>query len=130
MLLFFASLPPLYAPNAFAVVILPEPIENPFMKLWMPVKMVESANNPLALNIDEGAYGCSQITLVKLIDFNKATGKNYTQQDCFREDISLEIFLWHCQSYSNFEQAARRWNGSGKATIEYWRKVSIYLADV
>jgi len=96
---------------------------NPFIPLSYAVRYVETGINPDTINRIEQAYGPRQIRQAKLNDFNKATGKNYTLNDCLREEVSHEVFLWHCSSYSYLEIAARRWNGSGPMTDIYWSKV-------
>jgi hypothetical protein len=113
----------LFAPAERVFYIEKPDIINPFIPLWEAVKMVETTNNPDTVNYDEQAYGCGQIRQGKLTDFNNATGKNYTLDDCLKESMSREIFMWHCTAYYDIETAAMRWNGSGEMTIEYWKKV-------
>jgi hypothetical protein len=113
----------LFAPaERIVYVIIPEAI-NPFIPLWDAVKMVETGNNADTINYLEQAYGSGQIRWSKLKDFNDATGRNYTLEDCLREPVSREIFLWHCSAYYDIETAAMKWNGSGPMTVEYWKKV-------
>ncbi len=113
----------LFAPAERVVyVIIPEAI-NPFIPLWEAVKIVETGNNADTINYLELAYGPGQIRWRKLKDFNDATGKNYTLNDCLREPVSREIFMWHCSAYYDIETAAMRWNGSGPMTVEYWKKI-------
>jgi hypothetical protein len=97
-------------------------IMDPFLVLWDHVKYVETRDSAM-INHKEKAYGKGQITPVKLREFNKENGKHYTLRDCMNEQISYEIFSWHCEKYNTFEYAAKRWNGSGPAVIVYWNKV-------
>ena len=113
----------LFAPSERCIYIEVPTKINPFIPLWVAVKLVETGNNADTINYDEQAYGCGQIRQGKLTDFNNATGKKYSLMDCLDESVSREIFLWHCSAYYDIETAAMRWNGSGPMTIEYWRKV-------
>jgi hypothetical protein len=89
--------------------------------------MVETANTPHLVNIKEGAYGISQIRQIKLNEYNRITGSKITLHDCFNEEISRQIFYWHCSRYNNIETAVKRWNGSGPKTEIYWTKIKRYL---
>jgi hypothetical protein len=118
----------LYAPAEKMIYITMDEGINPFAPLWEAVKFVETGVNPDTINIVEQAYGPGQIRQVKLDDFNEAQGKEtYTLTDCMNETVAREIFMWHCSAYSDLETAARRWNGSGPMTEEYWRKVERQL---
>ena len=45
-------------------------------------------------------------------------------KDCYRLRISKEIFLYYARILGpDYEIIAKRWNGSGEMTIEYWEKV-------
>ena len=89
--------------------------------------MVESLNREDAINHAERAYGIAQIRQVKLNEYYRATGIRYTLKQCLNEDVSREIFYWHCDKWGSPELAAKRWNGSGPMTIAYWNKVKRYL---
>jgi len=95
--------------------------------LWGAVKTVESANDNDTINYTEGAYGCGQIRQIKLTDFNNHTGLKLRLKDCLEEDVSRNIFAWHCSLYSDIELAAKRWNGSGPKTEIYWDKIKKHL---
>ena len=71
------------------------------------------------------AYGISQIRQGKLDDFNRETGKHYTLEDCLDPDVSKEIYMHFAVKYGPYqiEKLARRWNGSGPMTDEYWKKI-------
>jgi hypothetical protein len=69
---------------------------------------VESRWNPNAIGTAMD-YGLFQITPVRLADYNKRTGSNYTMQDMFNPVISRFIFDYYSKGLP-FEIAARRWN--------------------
>lgn len=103
---------------------------NPYTKIWNVVCYVESKNNPFAVNSNDpngGSFGIAQIGRLKIAEFNKANGTNYTPMDCFNVDLSKRVFIWHCMNYHNIEAAVKAWNGSGKATLEYWQKICVLL---
>lgn len=116
-----------YAPFAEQNVLYIEQPEciKPFEDLWKAVCMVESTNNPLAINQEEQAYGIAQIRQCRIDHFNQLTGKKYTLQDCFNPVIAKEVFLRFAKP--NLERTAKRWNGSGPMTEIYWNKVKKYL---
>lgn len=111
------------------VLVIPEaqPI-NIYERLMMAVLLVESSGDTLAFNAFEEAYGPFQIRPIRLKDYNIRTGKNYVMQDCFKVDVSTEIFLYYARNLGpDYERIAKRWNGSGVKTIEYWEKVKANL---
>jgi hypothetical protein len=105
-----------------------EPIDA-YERLINAVVMVESAGDTLAINELEEAFGAFQIRPVRLLDYYQRTGKKYTIQDCFNFDISKEIFLYYAMKigYPDYQSIARKWNGSGRMTRDYWEKVKLYL---
>jgi hypothetical protein len=98
-------------------------------KLIRAVIEVESRGDSLAFNPVEQAYGIMQIRPIRLLDYNQRTGKNYKMKDCFRPEISKEIFLYYAKAigYPDYERISRSWNGSGVKTLEYWDKVKANL---
>jgi len=104
---------------------------NPYETLYRAIAVVESNNNPAAVNFEKNGYsvGILQIRQGMVTDFNRATGKNYHLYDCFQEQVSAEIFYWHCSKFriDDIESMSRSWNGRGPATNKYWSKVSKYL---
>lgn len=102
---------------------------KPYEALSYAVAMVETKNNPNAYNALENAVGLRQIRQCKLDDFNQATGKRYKLTDMYDPIKSNEVFIWHCLQFhpSDLEMMARRWNGSGELTKQYWVKVKSYL---
>ena len=102
-----------------------EPI-NIYEILADAVYAVESSRNPLAYNPEEDAVGGLQIRPIRLKDYNKRTGKNYTHEQMYDYEIAKSIFIYYAQGKS-LETAARRWSGSGPMTDNYWRKVKKHL---
>jgi hypothetical protein len=105
-----------------------DPIE-PYLSLFNAVCMIESSGRPMAFNKDEQAYGITQIREIRLKDYNKRTGKNYTLTDCYDKEISKSIFIFYATKYEiyDLEHAARKWNGSGNQTKIYWQKVKKHI---
>jgi hypothetical protein len=118
----------LYAPEISneSVYILKDEAIQPFEKLWKAICIVESSNNPSAINEKEQAYGIAQIRQCRIDHFNKLTGKNYDLQDCLNSRIAKEIFMRFATKL-DLEMTARNWNGRGKMTLIYWEKVKKYL---
>jgi hypothetical protein len=105
-----------------------EPI-NAYDKLLKAIVQVESSGDTLAYNKIEGAVGAFQIRYIRLLDYNRRTGKNIKHSECYSYQVSEEIFLYYAkkQDYHNYELIARNWNGSGKTTLDYWKKVKVLL---
>jgi len=127
MLLFcqVLSAPPGYQ---VPVILQTEPLNN-LEAIWQAVMFIESSNNPYAVNYEFGGFsiGVGQIRKIRVDDFNKRTSKKYMHDDCFRVDISTEIFMYYAKIIKNEELIVRRWNGSGPLTEIYWNKVKKYL---
>jgi len=111
-----------------AYILVPEPV-NIYEKLIRAIVMVESLGNEMAVNLSEEAYGAFQIRPIRLLDYNRRTGKNYKTVDCFSFEISKKIFLYYAENmgYRDYQSIARNWNGSGKMTLDYWAKIKKYL---
>ncbi len=105
-----------------------EPI-NVYDKLLKAIVQVESSGDTLAYNKIEGAVGAFQIRYIRLLDYNRRTGKNYKHSDCYNFKVSQEIFLYYAkkQDFHNYELIARNWNGSGITTLDYWKRVKVLL---
>lgn len=114
-----------YSPQHKTLTIAIEPPIRPFKALLEATGYVESSNDPNALNTQEMAYGKYQIRKIRIVDYNRRTGKRYTLKDCYNEEISKEIYLFYAMQFhpSDLEQIARKWNGSGPMTREYWGKI-------
>jgi len=52
-------------------------------KIIQAVVRVESRGNTLAYNLEEEATGAFQIRPIRLLDYNRKTGKNYKLEDCY-----------------------------------------------
>lgn len=113
---------------AVAVIFVSEPYQA-YEKLIFAVVMVESSGDTMAFNGIEEAYGAFQIRPIRLLDYCRRTGKNYKSADCFNYQISKEIFLYYAVKNGNpdYQSIARKWNGSGNMTLDYWKKVKNYL---
>jgi hypothetical protein len=117
------------APSVQSLVIFDlAPIE-PYKQLAFAVGMVETKGDTLAYNPLEGAVGFFQIRPIRLIDYNKRTGSSYSRNDLFNYETSEKIFLYFADQIGpyNLEQIAKRWNGSGHLTSNYWNRIKQYL---
>lgn len=103
----------------------PESI-NQYNRLFKAICRVESSGNILAYNSEENACGVAQIRSVRILHYNRLTGKDYSLEDCYSPEVSKEVFLFFAQG-KTFEKAAKDWNGHGVKTIAYWNKVKKYL---
>lgn len=56
--------------------------------------MIESSNNPRAINRDEGSYGLFQISPIALRDFNERVGVRHTVKDLLVETTNAHIAIW------------------------------------
>jgi hypothetical protein len=103
--------------------------DNGFEPLVKAVLQVECDGDHTQFNLKEEATGPLQIRAIRLRDYNNRTGNNYKLYECFDYELSRQIFLFYANriGYPEFEKIAKRWNGSGKLTINYWQKVKRYL---
>jgi len=104
------------------------PVE-PYKKIAFAIGMVETKGDTLAYNPEEEAVGYFQIRPIRLLDYNNRTGNNYTKQDLFNFETSERIFLYFADLIGpyNLEQIARKWNGSGHQTVNYWDRIKRLL---
>ena len=104
------------------------PIE-PYKQLAFAVGIIETKGDTMAYNSLEEAAGIFQIRPIRLRDYNKRTGSDYTTKDLFNYEISEKIFLYYADQVGpyNLEQIARKWNGSGHLTTNYWYRIKRYL---
>lgn len=118
-----------FAPgNNAGVIFISQPYE-PFRKLISAIGMVETKFDTLAYNSEEEAVGYFQIRPIRVQDYNERTGNNLKPVDMYCYEISEKVFLYYASEIGpyNFEKIAKSWNGSGKKTIQYWKKVKNYL---
>ncbi len=114
-----------FAPVNTGLVIFNMSPVDPFRKLIHAIGMVETKQDTLAYNPFEEAVGYFQIRPIRLEDYNARTGSHYKMQDLFNYNISEKIFLYYASEIGpyDFEQIAKKWNGSGKMTLDYWENV-------
>ena len=119
----------LFAPEAGLLPVLdPDPV-NPYQELWEATCFVESTCNPDTINAYEQAYGIAQIRQIRIDDYNNRTGSHYSLYDCLDSTTARKIYMYYASKYGpmDLETIARRWNGSGPMTEEYWEKIKINL---
>jgi hypothetical protein len=128
-LIFFIISLNVLAPEAGVLTLFVKDPIDPYERLVNAIIRVESKGDTLAYNPIEEAAGAFQIRPIRLRDYNNRTGNKYTHNDCFKLKVSKEIFLYYANKigYPNYEMIARDWNGSGRTTIDYWKKVRTYL---
>lgn len=98
------------------------------------VRIVESGLNDFAVGAAQDV-GPLQITPIRIADYNQRTGKNYSHSDCFKWEVSREVFMYYANLIgyipTNFEEVCRRWNRSSAWQDEkgqaYWERVSKHL---
>ena len=117
------------APNIRVAYICSAKPVDAYARLISAIIQVESAGDTLAYNLSEEAVGAFQIRPIRLLDYFQTTSNNYKIHDCFNFEISKEIFLYYARQagYPDYETIARNWNGSGNATLDYWKKVKSNL---
>jgi hypothetical protein len=118
-----------FAPNSKSILIFKNPPILPFSNLMHAVGMVETSHDTLAYNPIEEAVGFLQIRPIRVEDYNKRTGSNYSMNDVYNYKVSEKIFLYYASLIGpyNFERIARNWNGSGAKTTQYWEQVKKHL---
>jgi hypothetical protein len=94
--------------------------------------MIESSNNPKAINRDEGSYGLFQISPIALRDFNQQVGVKHTVKDLMREETNAHIAIWmlevripqYIEAYKLPDTLLVRiaiWNWGISKTIDWYR---------
>jgi hypothetical protein len=126
LLLFLSFAFNAFAPGTGSLIIFDVPPAEPFIDLMNAIATVETNNDTLAYNPLEEAAGCFQIRPIRVEDYNRRTGSNYTKDDLFSYNISRKIFLYYASQIGpyNLKKIASDWNGSGPQTLEYWDRVS------
>lgn len=117
------------APSVKSLIIIEQTPIEPYKQLAFAVGMVETKCDTLAYNPLEEAVGVFQIRPIKLVEYNKRTGSNYSREDLFNYKTSEKIFLYFADQIGpyNLELIAKKWNGSGHMTINYWGRIKQYL---
>lgn len=116
----------LTAPSYPVVVIIAAKVINYYTPLIHAIGMVEGKCDTLAYNPLEEATGYFQIRPIRLNDYNKRAGKDYTLDQMYNYEIAKEIFLYYTNGRS-YELVAKSWNGSGPMTLKYWKLVKAKL---
>jgi hypothetical protein len=106
-------------------------------KLIKAVQLVESNNNPLAVNVKEQATGSLQIRPIRLKDYNRKTGSNYKLEQMHQDSIAVKVFLYYAEKIGveNHEMICRKWNGGSKnydckMAEKYWNKVQTKFKEI
>jgi hypothetical protein len=116
------------APGFRAFYLLKGETIQPYEKLIKAITFVESANGKYTYNKTEKAVGWFQIRQIRVDDYNRKTGKNYKLEDFYDYELSKKCFLYFANDRS-FEVVVKSWNGRGRQTEEYWKKVKKYLVN-
>lgn len=118
-----------FAPSNRSLVIILTAPDEPFKNLISAIGMVETKFDTLSYNPVEKAVGYFQIRPIRVLDYNKRTGNSYSMKDMFDYKISEKVFLYYASQIGpyNLERIAKKWNGSGKVTFEYWNQVKKFL---
>ena len=118
-----------FAPSNGSLVVILTPPDEPFKRLIYAIGMVETKFDTLSYNPVEKAVGYFQIRPIRVLDYNQRTGSSYSTKDMFDYNISEKVFLYYASQIGpyNFERIAKKWNGSGKVTFEYWNQVKKFL---
>ena len=114
------------APELSVLHIIMPDIINSFEPLVKAITYVESCDGKYTYNKAKNSVGWFQIRQIRVDDYNQRTGSNYKLENFYDYKLSRKMFLYYA-SGKTFEQAAKRWNGSGPKTIKYWSKVQITL---
>lgn len=112
----------LLAPNEKVLYIEERNAINYYDPLIVAITWVESKHGLYIWNPEEEAVGQFQIRPIRVNDYNRRTNSNYKLEDFYDYELSKKMFLYFAAG-KTYEQAAKDWNGSGKMTIEYWKKV-------
>lgn len=117
------------APSRESLIIFDSKPVEPYKKLITAIGIVETMSDTVAYNPVEEAAGYFQIRPIRLEDYNRRTGSDYTMNDLFNYEISEKIFIYFADQIGPYdlEQIAKRWNGSGHMTISYWNRIKQYL---
>lgn len=99
--------------------------------LLLAIIMVESSGDPNAIGDNGLAVGILQIHPILVQDVNRIAKTEYTTEDRFDVDKSIQMFIIYTNHYTPCwtpELVAKRWNGGPtghmkQATERYWRKV-------
>jgi hypothetical protein len=128
VILLMAGLPAL-APERNTLFVFEQSAIQPFSALMYATAMVETMGNPLFYNELENAVGIFQIRQVRVDEYNRRTGSNYTLADMADVKLSEKVFLYFASRFKPYEleKISKSWNGSGPKTELYWKRIKEYL---
>jgi hypothetical protein len=113
--------------QSFQFQIITNPLYRAYYPLIKAVVYVESRGNDSALNVKEGAKGQYQIREVRISEFNRLTGKNYSHDEMYEYYKATEVFMYYLKD-RDYETIARAWcsgeSGTRKASQNYWNLVN------
>jgi soluble lytic murein transglycosylase-like protein len=147
---FFMSRPPVYRAIAESVVKDWLDLVKKYQAFYPQIAVtrilahicVESAGNPSAIGdklASHPSIGLMQVRLPALIDFNKAYGKNYTENDLLTPYKNIEAGVGYLslrlRKWNDLSKATMAYNGGdgnvGSAlTLQYLNKIELYEALV
>jgi hypothetical protein len=123
ILLFWLSCINAHAPTLDCLYIIKSHPISKFDILIKAIGYVESKEDTLCYNRQEDAIGYFQIRKILLDDYNQRTGSNYVHTDMYDYFKAKKVFLYYAVKYNDYEMIAKRWNGRGRMTENYWNKV-------
>ena len=123
LLLISRSLP---APGFRLIYVARAPLIRSYEPLIRAVVAVESESGKRIFNKEENAVGYFQIRPIRVRDYNQRTGSSYKLKEFYNYELSRKVFLYYAEG-KDYEKAAKDWNGSGKKTKVYWKKVKAQL---
>ena len=105
-----------------------EPIQ-PFKQLIYAIGSVECSFDTLAYNAQEEATGYFQIRPIRIDDYRKRTGSDYTLNDMYDYYKAEKVFLYYASQIGPYdiERVIRNWNGKWSLTDDYYNKVKSKL---
>ena len=124
-----------FAPSGVKVVYLGK-LEgiDPYRNLKHAIGMVEASYDgetidSTMINEYEQAYGFFQIRQIRLDHYYQDTGVRYSLNDMLNYKKAEEVFMHFAEKIGADDpcKIARRWNGSGPMTWDYWKRVQKYL---
>ena len=118
-----------FCPSDPAIRIVKTEAIRPFKPLIFAIGSVECSFDTLAYNPLEQATGYFQIRPIRIEDYNKRTGSNYTLNDMFDYYKAEKVFLYYASRIGPYdmERIIRNWNGKWSLTDDYYKKVKSKL---
>jgi hypothetical protein len=102
---------------------------NPYERIFKAICETESSNDSKAWNQKENAVGICQIRPIRLMDFNKQSGKHYKLSEMYSVEKSKEVFMFFAHQHycTDYENIALDWNCRSQ---KYWNKVKNELKKI